>query len=145
MNSTLIDYFPQLFGFNVIQDGRFRSHTIQVPSSTASEGFTGRIICATAFSRHYSPNQTIHTYRLGHPVRTPCTQLPCHRHRRRDLRQPARQPRPPRPSTTAPQCDAHDCTRIIRLLRSDRREDALLVLSGAPRVRGSGPGALETG
>ena len=51
-------YSLQLFGFNVIQDGRFRSRTILVPSSTANESFTGRITCATAFSRHYSSNQT---------------------------------------------------------------------------------------
>ena len=29
-----------------------------VPSGTGNEGFTGRIICATSFSRHYSSNQT---------------------------------------------------------------------------------------
>ena len=53
-----LTYFLQIFGFNVIQDGRFRSRTILVPSSTANESFTGRITCATAFSRHDSSNQT---------------------------------------------------------------------------------------
>ena len=57
----LLIHFFQLFGFNVIQDGRFRSQTILVPSSTANKGFTGRIICATAFSRHCSTNQTAST------------------------------------------------------------------------------------
>ena len=47
----------QLFAFNVIQDGRFRSRTILAPSSAANEVFTGRIICAAAFSKHYSSNQ----------------------------------------------------------------------------------------
>ena len=55
----LLTYSLQLFGFNVIQDGSFRSRTILVPSSTANESFAGRITCATAFSRHYSSNQTI--------------------------------------------------------------------------------------
>ena len=53
-----LTYFLQIFGFNVIQDGRFRSRTILVPSSTANASFTGRITCATVFSRHYSSNQT---------------------------------------------------------------------------------------
>ena len=51
-------YFLQLFAFNVIQDGRFRSQTTLAPSSAANEGFTGGIICAAAFSKHYSSNHT---------------------------------------------------------------------------------------
>ena len=55
----LLTYPLQLFAFNVIQDGLFRSRTILFRSSTANEGFTtGRIICVTPFSKHYSSNET---------------------------------------------------------------------------------------
>jgi len=62
LDDALSRYFLQLFGFNAIQDGRFRSRTILVPASGANEGFTGRIISVTAFSRKYFPNQNPSAY-----------------------------------------------------------------------------------
>lgn len=59
MNDVLLRHFWQLFAFNTIQDGRFRSRTIHVPSSTAKDDFTGRIISIAAFSRKYSSSPNL--------------------------------------------------------------------------------------
>ena len=48
---SLLRHFLQLFAFNTIQDGRFRSRTIHAPSSTTKDDFTGRIISIAAFSK----------------------------------------------------------------------------------------------